>query len=109
METEVERLNKMRERIFNKSENSNNTDLLFCDSIKHKNDLVDEDNKSMTFTIHPDEVEILNKWKENIKGVFDMYGEIEYIFRPTGGFGFEVRAYSHLADREICLTKNIDY
>jgi len=109
MSEEKERLDRMRERILSKSETKNDTDSLFCYIIKNKIDSTENNQKPMTFTIHPDEVEILNKWKENIKGVFGMYGEIEYIFRPTGGFGFEVWAYSHLADREICLTKDVDY
>jgi len=109
MSEEKERLDRMRERILGKSEIRNDTDSLFCYTIKNRVDSIENNQKPMTFTIHPDEVEILNKWKENIKGVFGMYGDIEYIFRSTGGVGFEVWAYSHLADREICLTKDVDY
>jgi hypothetical protein len=93
MSEEKERLDRMRERILGKSEIRNDTDSLFCYTIKNRVDSIENNQKPMTFTIHPDEVEILNKWKENIKG----------------GFGFEVWAYSHLADREICLTKDVDY
>lgn len=106
MSTEIERLNKMRERIIEKGEKVRNNPTPRHELTKDS----DYDKYGpMTFTIHPDEVEVLNKWKENIKGVFGLYGEIDYIFKPTGGFGFEVWAYSHLADREICLTKDVDY
>ena len=96
METEIERLNKMRERILNKSK-ENPTD--YSELPK-----VEKTTQPMTFIVQPDEVELLNHWKENIKGVYGKYGDFEYRFKSTGGFGYEVWVYSELAKITLDLT-----
>ena len=101
METEIERLNKMRERILNKSK-ENPTD--YSELTK-----VEKTTQPMTFTVQPDEVELFNQWKENIKGVYGKYGDFEFRFKSTGGFGYDVWVYSDLAKTELCLTTNFNY
>ena len=101
METEIERLNKMRERVLNKPK-ENPTD--YSELTK-----VEKTTQPMTFTVQPDEVELFNQWKENIKGVYGKYGDFEFRFKPTGGFGYEVWVYSDLAKAELCLTTDFNY
>lgn len=106
METEIEKLNKMRERILGKSKTIEDKELPKQES---KQDLGDDGYKPMTFTIQPNENKILNEWMGNIYGVYGMYGNFEYKFIGTGGLGYEVWVYSDLAKTEICLTKDVDY
>ena len=106
METEIERLNKMRERIIEKGEKVKNNPK---PKKKRKQDLGDDDHKPMTFTINPEETKILNEWMGNIYGVYGMYGDFEYKFKSTGGLGYEIWVYSDLAKIEINLTKDFDY
>jgi len=42
-------------------------------------------------------------------GVYGKYGNFEYTFKSTGGFGYDIWVYSDLANTEICLTENFDY
>lgn len=107
METEIDRLNKMRERILSKSKEN----LIEVQEkiSSHKNDLGDDSYKPMIFTIHPNEVEKLNTWMGNIMGVYGKYGNFEYTFKSTGGLGYDIWVYSDLANTEICLTENFDY
>jgi hypothetical protein len=103
METEIERLNKMRERIIEKAEK------IKPDFKPPKQDLGDDGYKPMTFTIYPNESKILNEWMGHIYGVYGMYGNFEYKFKSTGGLGYEIWVYSDLAETEINLTKDVDY
>ena len=102
METEIERLNKMRERIIEKGEKVKNNP-------KPIQDLGDDGYKPMTFTIQPKESKVLNEWMGHIYGVYGMYGNFEYKFKGTGGLGYEIWVYSDLAKTEICLTEDVDY
>ena len=102
MESEIERLNKMRERIIEKGEKVRNNPT-------PKQDLGDDGYRPITFTIHPKENKILNKWMGHIYGVYGMYGNFEYKFKGTGGLGYEIWVYSDLAKTEICLTEDVDY
>lgn len=106
METEIERLNKMRERIIEKGEKVKNNPK---PKKKRKQDLGEDDYKPMTFTIHQNETKILNEWMGNIYGVYGMYGNFEYKFKSGGGLGYDIWVYSDLAKTEICLTKDVDY
>ena len=106
METEIEKLNKMRERILGKSKTIEGKELPKQES---KQDLGDDGYKPMTFTIQPKENKILNEWMGHIHGVYGMYGNFEYKFKGTGGLGYEIWVYSDLAKTEICLTKDVDY
>jgi hypothetical protein len=106
METEIERLNKMRERIIEKAEKIKPD---FKPKQEPKQDLGEDGYKPMTFTIHPKESKILNEWMGHIYGVYGMYGNFEYKFKSTGGLGYEIWVYSDLADTEINLTKDFDY
>jgi len=102
MESEIERLNKMRERIIEKGEKVKNI-------TTPKQDLGDEGYRPMIFTINPKENKKLNEWMGNIYGVYGMYGNFEYKFKGTGGLGYEIWVYSDLAKTEICLTEDFDY
>ena len=106
METEIERLNKMRERIIEKGEKVRNNPKPIQEP---KQDLGDDGYKPMTFTIHPKESKVLNEWMGHIYGVYGMYGNFEYKFKGTGGLGYEIWVYSDLAKTEICLTEDVDY
>jgi len=106
MESEIERLNKMRERIIEKGEKVKN---IPTPKQEPKQDLGDEGYRPMTFTIHPKENKILNEWMGHIYGVYGMYGNFEYKFKGTGGLGYEIWVYSDLAKTEICLTEDVDY
>ena len=106
MESEIERLNKMRERIIEKGEKVKNNPTL---KQEPKQDLGDDGYRPMTFTIHPKENKILNEWMGHIYGVYGMYGNFEYKFKGTGGLGYEIWVYSDLAKTEICLTEDVDY
>ena len=106
MESEIERLNKMRERIIEKGEKVRNNPV---PKQEPKQDLGDDGYKPMTFTIHPNESKILNEWMGNIYGVYGMYGNFEYKFKSGGGLGYDIWVYSDLAKTEICLTKDVDY
>jgi hypothetical protein len=106
METEIERLNKMRERIIEKAEKIKPD---FKPKKEPKQDLGDEGYGPMTFTIHPNENKILNEWMGSIYGVYGMYGNFEYKFKSTGGLGYDIWVYSDLAKTEIHLTKDVDY
>jgi hypothetical protein len=106
METEIERLNKMRERIIEKAEKIKPD---FKPKQEPKQDLGEDGYKPMTFTIHPKESKILNEWMGHIYGVYGMYGNFEYKFKSTGGLGYEIWVYSDLAETEINLTKDVDY
>ncbi len=103
METESERLNKMRERIIEKAEK------IKPDFKPLKQDLGDDGYKPMTFTIQPKENKLLNEWMGHIYGVYGKYGNFEYKFKSTGGLGYEIWVYSDLAKTELCLTKDVDY
>lgn len=105
IEKENERLSKMKERII---------DLSYFASeevAKKYQEKTEVDTKfvPMTFTIQPNEVEKLNKWMGNIKGVYGKYGNFEYTFKSTGGLGWDIWVYSELAKTEICLTEDVDY
>ena len=102
MESEIERLNKMRERIIEKGEKVRNNTV-------PKQDLGDDGYKPMVFTIHPNESKILNEWMGHIYGVYGMYGNFEYKFKSIGGLGYDIWVYSDLAKTEICLTEDVDY
>jgi len=106
MESEIERLNKMRERIIEKGEKVKNNP---TPRQEPKQDLGDDGYRPMTFTIHPKENKKLNEWMGNIYGVYGMYGNFEYKFKGTGGLGYEIWVYSDLAKTEICLTEDVDY
>jgi hypothetical protein len=108
METEIERLNKMRERILEKSKKGKQKPPTKLKK-ESKQDLGDDGYKPMTFTIQPNESKILNEWMSNIYGVYGMYGNFEYKFKSTGGLGYEICVYSDLAKIEINLTKDFDY
>jgi hypothetical protein len=58
---------------------------------------------SINFSIKGKELEKLEKWKKNIKGVYGEHGDFDYRFVPTD-IGYCVYVYSHLADHEIDLT-----
>jgi len=106
MEREIERLNKMRERIIDKGEKVRNNPKPIQEA---KQDLGDDGFKPMTFTIHSKESKVLNEWMGHIYGVYGMYGNFEYKFKGTGGLGYEIWVYSDLAKTEICLTEDVDY
>ena len=106
MESEIERLNKMRERIIEKGEKVKN---IPTPRQEPKQDLGDDGYRPMTFTIHPEESKVLNEWMGHIYGVYGMYGNFEYKFKGTGGLGYEIWVYSDLAKTEICLTEDVDY
>ena len=108
METEIERLNKMREKIIEKAEKRKKK-LPTKLKKESKQDLGDEGYRPMTFTIYPNETKILNEWMGNIYGVYGMYGNFEYKFKSGGGLGYDIWVYSDLAKTEICLTKDVDY
>jgi|TARA_R110000868_G_scaffold393417_2_gene664415 hypothetical protein len=108
METEIERLNKMKEKIIEKSEKRKKK-LPTKLKKEPKQDLGDEGYRPMTFTIHPNEAKVLNEWMGNIYGVYGMYGNFEYKFKSGGGLGYDIWVYSDLAKTEICLTKDVDY
>ncbi len=105
IEKENERLSKMKERV---------VDLSYFTSeevAKKYQEKIEIDNKftPMTFTIQPNEVEVLNKWMGHIYGVYGKYGNFEYTFKSTGGLGWDIWVYSELAKTEICLTEDVDY
>ena len=106
MESEIERLNKMRERIIEKGEKVRNNPTPRHELTKDS----DYDKYGpMTFTIRREENKKLNEWMGNIYGVYGMYGNFEYKFKSTGGLGYEIWVYSDLAKTEICLTEDFDY
>jgi hypothetical protein len=106
METEFERLNKMRERIIEKGERVKNNPK---PKEELKQDLGDDGYGPMIFTIHPKENKILNEWMGHIYGIYGMYGNFEYKFKTTGGLGYDIWVYSDLAKTELHLTKDFDY
>jgi hypothetical protein len=106
MESEIERLNKMRERIIEKGEKIKNNPL---PRQEFKNDLGDEGYKPMTFTIQPNEVKLFNEWMGHIYGIYGKYGNFEFKFKSTGGLGYDIWVYSDLAKTELNLTKDVDY
>ncbi len=60
----------------------------------------------MKFEINDEELDKLNKWKENIKAIYDKYGGYDYTFTPTG-IGTMIVVTSHLTKTTICLS-NVD-
>jgi hypothetical protein len=105
IEKENERLSKIKERIVDLSYFTSE------ETTKKYQEKKEVDNKfvPMTFTIHPNEVEILNNWMGHIRGVYGKYGNFEYTFKSTGGLGWDIWVYNDLAKTEICLTKDVDY
>ena len=106
METEIERLNKIRERIIEKGEKVKNDQPL---KQEPKQDLGDDGYRPMVFTIKPNEVKLLNEWMGHIYAVYGSYGNFHYNFESTGGLGYEIWVYSDLAKAELKLTKDVDY
>lgn len=105
IEKENERLSKAKERVVDLSYFASEET---AKKYQEKTE-VSETLKPMTFTIQPNEVEVLNNWMGHIKGVYGKYGNFEYTFKSTGGLGWDIWVYSELAETEICLTENIDY
>jgi hypothetical protein len=105
IEKENERISKMKERVVDLSYFTSEE---VAKKYQEKTEF-SETLKPMTFTIQPNEVEVLNNWMGHIKGVYGKYGNFEYKFKSTGGLGWDIWVYSELAETEICLTENIDY
>ena len=106
METEIERLNKMRERIIEKGEKVKNNPK---PKKKRKQDLGDDGLRPMLFTLYPEQVKELEEWKGHIKAIYGEYGDYKYIFESGGGIGMGVSVFSSLANITLCLTKDVDY
>lgn len=77
--------------------------------MKNKNIIDGEGFAPKIFTIESDGVEKLNTWMGHIYKIYGKYGEFEYRFKESGGFGFVPYVYSHLTKTEICLDVDVNY
>jgi hypothetical protein len=103
METEIERLNKMRERILEKSKKGKQKSPTKLKK-EPKQDLGNDGIRPMLFTLYPEQVKELEEWKGHIKAIYGEYGDYKYIFETGGGIGIGVSVFSSLANITLDLT-----